>query len=171
MRTQSKASLKKLMTVSDKIADLNHERFKNFLPANEVEGDLDGEAANNFRPAVCVAVSLCRQPNFDALPDELTWYLVPTNPGSEVVLPAKRGRKIKHGLKRNRSTWSATIVEIMKVLSGKSCRQHTNPCHALHYSTNIYLELITSVSRFKIRRIWALGVWQGAAKYAHTEQR
>lgn len=53
MRTQSKAALKKLMSVSDKIADLNLERFKNFLPVSEVEGNLDDEAANNFRPAVC----------------------------------------------------------------------------------------------------------------------
>lgn len=58
MRTKSKATLKKLMSVSDKIAHLNHERFKNFLLAGDVEGNLDDEAADILRPAVCAPGSL-----------------------------------------------------------------------------------------------------------------
>lgn len=61
MRTKSKATLKKLMSISDNIADLNHERFKNFLRADDVEGNLDDEAADNLRPAVSVPASLCPQ--------------------------------------------------------------------------------------------------------------
>lgn len=58
MRTKSKATLKKLMSVSDKIADLNHERFKKFSLAGDVEGNLDDGAADNLRPAVCAPASL-----------------------------------------------------------------------------------------------------------------
>lgn len=54
MRSKTKADLKKLMSVSDSIADLNHGRYQGFLSAEEAkckaaqhraEGDL-------FRPAV-----------------------------------------------------------------------------------------------------------------------
>lgn len=61
MRTNSKAALKKLMSVSDKIAELNHERFKNFLCADDVQGGLDDEATDNLRPAVSAPASLCTQ--------------------------------------------------------------------------------------------------------------
>lgn len=71
MRTKSKATLKKLMSISDNIADLNHERFKKFLLADDMEGDLDDEAADNLRPAVCARTSLCPQAKIRyALPNE-----------------------------------------------------------------------------------------------------
>lgn len=71
MRTKSKATLKKLMSISDNIADLNHERFKKFLLADDVEGNLDDEAADNLRPAVCGSTSLCpRARTIYALPNE-----------------------------------------------------------------------------------------------------
>lgn len=56
MRRKKKADLKKLMSISDNIADLNVERFKKFLGSSEVEKmstavDLVADVA---RPAVRV---------------------------------------------------------------------------------------------------------------------
>lgn len=58
MRGKKKADLKKLMSVSDNIADLNVERFKKFLPSAKVsEGSSAAEmAAGIARPAVSVTV-------------------------------------------------------------------------------------------------------------------
>lgn len=60
MRRKKKADLKKLMSVSDNIADLNVERFKKFLGSTEVENmstavDLVADVA---RPAVRVCLRL-----------------------------------------------------------------------------------------------------------------
>lgn len=52
MRGKSKAEIKKLMGVSDKIADLNLERFKSFKSSAEAKGTSPEAAGDNFRPAV-----------------------------------------------------------------------------------------------------------------------
>lgn len=49
MRGKNKADLKKLMSVSDSIADLNLGRFKNFLGSAKVE---EGSPEDFARPAV-----------------------------------------------------------------------------------------------------------------------
>lgn len=63
MQGKSKADLKKLMSISDNIAALNHRRFKDFLCSEKANEDMPGGA---FRPAVsnCLAclfyrITLC----------------------------------------------------------------------------------------------------------------
>lgn len=54
MRSKTKADLKKLMSVSDSIADLNHGRYKGFLSAEEAKCKAAQDTAGGelFRPAV-----------------------------------------------------------------------------------------------------------------------
>lgn len=60
MRGKNKVDLKKLMSVSDNIANLNVERFKNFVASAEVaEGSSAAEmAAGIARPAVSVSLQI-----------------------------------------------------------------------------------------------------------------
>lgn len=52
MRGKSKADLKKLAGVSDSIAQLNYDRFKAILCADNVGDGAPDKAAEYFRPAV-----------------------------------------------------------------------------------------------------------------------
>lgn len=54
MRSKSKADLKKLMSVSDSIADLNHKRFQQYLSADEAQHKIEQHPTGEdlFRPAV-----------------------------------------------------------------------------------------------------------------------
>ena len=60
MRDKSKSELKKLMAVSDSIADLNNKRFKDFIGADDIG---QAKAEDIVRPAVRPKGSLGCLPN------------------------------------------------------------------------------------------------------------